>query len=50
MNDRHALSPITDVPQKEVGVVVQSFIDNDNATEVVVEKQSDGNFTIRAYE
>lgn len=49
MNHKHALLPISDVPQDKVGDIVQSFIDYDNATKVIVEKQSDGNFTIQAY-
>lgn len=31
---------LNDVPKNRVGTVAQSFVDNDNATKVVVEKQS----------
>ena len=39
---------IDDVPADSVGSVVQSFVTNDNATEVDVTRQADGKYTIKA--
>ena len=41
------MSTITGVPAGEVGNVVQDFV-NDGATEVVVEKLSDGTYSVSA--
>lgn len=49
MNHEHELQPISDVPQKKVGQVVQDFIVHDEAVKVVVERQRNGNFSIQAY-
>jgi hypothetical protein len=40
------LLPIRNVPQAEVGRTVQQFIDFDGCTDIEVEIQSDGRFTI----
>ena len=37
--------PIEDIPPKEVGEVVQSFVDN-GGEHLEVRKQPDGNFTV----
>lgn len=39
------MESISGVPAKEVGRVVQDFID-DGATDVVVEKKEDGTYTV----
>lgn len=39
-------APIMDVPQDEVQDMVQSFIDNDQVTELNVKRQPNGNFTV----
>jgi hypothetical protein len=38
--------PISEVPSANVGEVVQSFINNDGITELLVAKQPDGNYKI----
>lgn len=38
--------PIKDIPPPEVGDTVQSFIDNDDVTQMKVKQQADGNFTV----
>jgi hypothetical protein len=40
------LDPISDVPETEVGEVVDSFIRFDGVKELKVEKQGNGKFTI----
>lgn len=49
MNDDIALEPITGVPRDEVGEIVQSFIDLDDASKVEVLRQPDGKYTIQAF-
>ena len=39
---------LTDVPSDEVHNVVDSFINNDNATRVVCDQQADGSWTVTA--
>lgn len=40
---------LTDVPQEEVGEVVESFVVDDGATHVVVDRQPNGKFVVTAY-
>lgn len=39
-------APIEDVPAKDVGRVVQNFIDREKVKHFEVEEQDDGTFTI----
>ncbi len=38
--------PVLDVPQEEVGNVVQKFLDFDEVTALQINQQPDGHFTV----
>lgn len=40
---------LTKIPSNEVANIVKSFIENDNATKVTAEKETDGTWRVTAY-